>query len=371
MKVKADEDSDSSDSGTWSHILNEEIWNMTRLACTLSFKRAKVYPHSASKCIDITGHCTECNAKLCISSESLPEVNTPAVLKCRIDYIDDSLHTGKAKHMLSGEKRLPVSEKLWQGKKLWQATEAYKIMPLGNPDPTHLPSLSTLRKAKQERGDREEFVTVWVRDPRLHKEDFWHTHTDYEICLHTNSMCFRKKTSCVRRRYSEFVWLRQRLQDNALLIHVPKLPPANPFFSLNNTLQVTQRMEGLQKFLEEVLHMPLLLSDSHLHLFLQSQLSITKMEACVQGQTRYTVAEAIQRSVCDTRFPLEDESKSFSDSDSESSSSVLAFRVDPATPIEMSSQDGRLAHHVLAMESQPELFKCLSTASNSQQDLQL
>lgn len=64
-----------------------------------------------------------------------------------------------------------------------------------------------------------------------------------------------------------------------------------------------------------VLKMPLLLSDSHLHLFLQSQLSIAKMEACVQGQTSYTVAEAIQRYVYDTHFPLEDESKSLCDYD--------------------------------------------------------
>lgn len=34
----------------------------------------------------------------------------------------------------------------------------------------------------------------------------------------TNSMCFTMKTSCVRRRYREFVWLRQRLQSNALLV---------------------------------------------------------------------------------------------------------------------------------------------------------
>lgn len=45
-----------------------------------------------------------------------------------------------------------------------------------------------------------------------------------------------------------------------------------------------------------VLRAPLLLSDSRLHLFLQSDLSITKIEKCALGKTRYTVAEAIQRS---------------------------------------------------------------------------
>uniref|UniRef100_A0A3B4WQZ1 Sorting nexin 10a n=1 Tax=Seriola lalandi dorsalis TaxID=1841481 RepID=A0A3B4WQZ1_SERLL len=127
-------------------------------------------------------------------------------------------------------------------------------------------------------------------------DDLWHTHVDYEICLQTNSMCFRKKTSCVRRRYSEFVWLRHCLEQNALIMELPKLPHWNPFFSLRNTEQVSQRMKGLQGFLESVLHTPLLLSDSRLHLFLQSDLSITKIERCAHGKTRYTVAEAIQRS---------------------------------------------------------------------------
>lgn len=44
-----------------------------------------------------------------------------------------------------------------------------------------------------------------------------------------------------------------------------------------------------------VLHTPLLLSDSRLHLFLQSDLNVAKIERCALGKTRYTVAEAIQR----------------------------------------------------------------------------
>uniref|UniRef100_A0A8C3G949 Sorting nexin 10a n=1 Tax=Cyclopterus lumpus TaxID=8103 RepID=A0A8C3G949_CYCLU len=138
----------------------------------------------------------------------------------------------------------------------------------------------------------QEFISIGVRDPRLLKDDLWHTHVDYEICLQTNSMCFRKKSSCVRRRYSEFVWLRHSLEQNALIMELPKLPPWNPFFSLKNAEQVVQRMKGFQEFLER----PFLLSDSRLHLFLQSDLSITRMSRCALGKTKYTVAEAIQRS---------------------------------------------------------------------------
>lgn len=142
----------------------------------------------------------------------------------------------------------------------------------------------------------QQTISVWVRDPRIQKNDFWHAFIDYEICLHTDSVCFTKKISSVRRRYSEFVWLRQKLQANSLLmINLPDLPPKNPFFSLNNARQITERMKGLQRFLEQILQSPLLLSDSCLHLFLQSELNVAKMEACAAGRTHYSVAQAVQR----------------------------------------------------------------------------
>ncbi|XP_014325616.1 sorting nexin-10A-like isoform X2 [Xiphophorus maculatus] len=173
---------------------------------------------------------------------------------------------------------------------------------------------------------KTESVSVCVQDPRLHKVDPWHTHVDYEICLQTNSMCFRKNTSSVRRRYSDFVWLRHCLKGNALIIELPKLPPWNPFFSLKNKEQVSKRMKGLQEFLENVFQSPLLLSDSRLHLFLQSELSIRRIERCALGKTRFTVAEAIQQS---RSSYSSSEDKSSSDSDCESSaSSDLGLSID-------------------------------------------
>ncbi|KAF7669422.1 hypothetical protein LDENG_00186500 [Lucifuga dentata] len=173
--------------------------------------------------------------------------------------------------------------------------------------------------------DSQQVISVWVRDPRIQKNDFWHAYIDYEICLHTNSLCFTKKISCVRRRYSEFVWLRQKLQANSMLmVQLPQLPPKNPFFSLNNAQQISERMKGLQKFLEQILQSPLLLSDSHLHLFLQSQLSMSKMEACAAGRTHYSVAQAVQHYGCRLkRFHSEEDLQKdlsiYCDSDSDSS----------------------------------------------------
>ncbi|CAL9691090.1 unnamed protein product [Knipowitschia caucasica] len=175
---------------------------------------------------------------------------------------------------------------------------------------------------------KTEFISISVREPRVYKQDLWHTYISYEICLETNSMCFRRKWSSVRRRYSEFVWLRRSLEQNALIMELPKLPPWRPFFHLRGPDQLLLRMKGLQSFLEAVVQFPLMLSDSRLHLFLQSELSVSRMERCARGKTCYTVAEAIHRAGSPCVPPLEDKGNCDSDYESCCSSSVLGLSVD-------------------------------------------
>lgn len=70
-----------------------------------------------------------------------------------------------------------------------------------------------------------------------------------------------------------------------------------------------------------ILQDTLLLSDSRLHLFLQTQLSPEDMEACVSGQTKYSVADAIHKfASLNRRFPIEDEEKKKGKNDADSDS---------------------------------------------------
>ncbi|XP_070783543.1 sorting nexin-11 [Enoplosus armatus] len=138
----------------------------------------------------------------------------------------------------------------------------------------------------------EDFVAVRVQDPRIQNEGSWNSHVDYKIFLHTNSKAFTAKTSCVRRRYSEFVWLKKKLQKNSGLVPVPDLP-GKSFFSFGNEDFLERRRKGLQAFLDKVLHMTVCLSDSQLHLFLQTQLPVGHIQDCVQGHTPYSVTDAI------------------------------------------------------------------------------
>ncbi|XP_058476713.1 sorting nexin-11 [Solea solea] len=138
----------------------------------------------------------------------------------------------------------------------------------------------------------DEFVAVRVQDPRIQNEGLWNSYVDYKIFLHTNSKAFTAKTSCVRRRYSEFVWLKKKMQKNAGLVPVPNLP-GKSLFSFSNEDFLENRRKGLQAFLDKVLHMTVCLSDSQLHLFLQTQLPVGHIQDCVQGHTPYSVTDAI------------------------------------------------------------------------------
>ncbi|KAM9837525.1 sorting nexin-11 [Aulostomus maculatus] len=138
----------------------------------------------------------------------------------------------------------------------------------------------------------DEFVAVRVQDPRVQNEGSWNSYVDYKIFLHTNSKAFTAKTSCVRRRYSEFVWLKKKMQKNAGLVPVPDLP-GKSFFSFSSEDFLERRRQGLQAFLDQVVHMTVCLSDSQLHLFLQTQLPVGHIQDCVQGHTPYSVTDAI------------------------------------------------------------------------------
>uniref|UniRef100_A0A8C8BKN3 Sorting nexin 11 n=1 Tax=Otus sunia TaxID=257818 RepID=A0A8C8BKN3_9STRI len=132
-----------------------------------------------------------------------------------------------------------------------------------------------------------ELTTVRVQDPRVQNEGSWNSYVDYKIFLHTNSKAFTAKTSCVRRRYREFVWLRRQLQKNAGLVPVPELPGKSTFFVGSTDEFIEKRRQGLQQFLEKVVQNVVLLSDSRLHLFLQSQLS-PDLKQLVPGRGTFT-----------------------------------------------------------------------------------
>ncbi|OXA37928.1 vacuolar protein sorting-associated protein 5 [Folsomia candida] len=133
------------------------------------------------------------------------------------------------------------------------------------------------------------WIRVEVIEPvTITAKNFLHLNTSfttYLIRIETNHYAFSLPLSQVRRRYSEFCWLRNKLSHHHPNKVVPPLP-AKHFFNMTNFNGniINQRRYGLGKFLQRVFRSSVLLSDSALHLFLQTDLTTKEIDARVSEE---------------------------------------------------------------------------------------
>lgn len=128
---------------------------------------------------------------------------------------------------------------------------------------------------------------IEVKNPILHS-CFGGKFVDFEIEIETTSIAFCRKYSSIRRRYSEFIWLRNRLAHSEIIglsgrLQVPVLPPKRLFGRFEPSF-LRSRQQGLKDFLEEVLKVNYFLSFSGLHLFLQSDLTMEEIQNFLEGK---------------------------------------------------------------------------------------
>ncbi|CDQ76642.1 sorting nexin-3 isoform X1 [Oncorhynchus mykiss] len=102
--------------------------------------------------------------------------------------------------------------------------------------------------------------------------------TTYEIRLKTNLPIFKLKESRVRRRYSDFQWLRGELERDSKVV-VPPLPgkalsrqlPFRGDDGIFDDSFIEERRAGLEQFLNKVAGHPLAQNKRCLHMFLQDE----------------------------------------------------------------------------------------------------
>ncbi|CAH1773680.1 unnamed protein product [Owenia fusiformis] len=128
----------------------------------------------------------------------------------------------------------------------------------------------------------EDDITVIVRNPITHNTWDQGKFTTYEIHIKTRNRAFSVGESIVRRRYSDFVWLRKHLYDQHFDVTVPNLPKS-VWFNRFSEQVVSSRIPGLKQFLDKVVEVTQYLSDSYVHLFLQTCLSPSDITAVVEG----------------------------------------------------------------------------------------
>merc|ERR1712226_88470 len=121
----------------------------------------------------------------------------------------------------------------------------------------------------------ENFLEVDVVNPETHGIGS-KRYTDYEIKVRTSLPIFKMKESSVRRRYSEFEWLKQELERDIKIL-VPPLPGKAigrqlPFRNDQGIFAesfIEDRRQQLEAFLNRVAGHPLTQNERCLHMFLQ------------------------------------------------------------------------------------------------------
>ncbi|UJR31528.1 hypothetical protein I4U23_019017 [Adineta vaga] len=125
----------------------------------------------------------------------------------------------------------------------------------------------------------DNFLEVEIVNPITHGLG-GNRYTDYEIRTRTKLPVFRLKDSSVRRRYSDFEWLRKELERDSKIV-VPPLPGKAwqrqiPAFLRNNDGLfdddfIEERRKGLEEFIIKIAGHPLAQNERSLHVFLQEE----------------------------------------------------------------------------------------------------
>ncbi|KAA8586753.1 hypothetical protein FQN60_000589 [Etheostoma spectabile] len=112
-------------------------------------------------------------------------------------------------------------------------------------------------------GPPSNFLEIDVYDPQIVGVGR-NRYTNYEVRMRTNLPIFKLKDSCVRRRYSDFEWLKNELERDSKIV-VPSLPgkalkrqlPFRGDEGLFEESFIEERRSGLEQFINS-LHQKLL-----------------------------------------------------------------------------------------------------------------
>ncbi|XP_029640927.1 sorting nexin-30-like isoform X1 [Octopus sinensis] len=113
---------------------------------------------------------------------------------------------------------------------------------------------------------------VMVDNPEKHTSTL-ESYITFRINTKTTREEFDTHEYCVRRRYNDFVWLRQRLEDGYPTHLVPPLPAKHSLRRLDRFSSefLRVRQQALQKFLTRIADHPVLSFDKHFHVFLTAK----------------------------------------------------------------------------------------------------
>lgn len=137
---------------SWTHVLHEEIVNLTNLPCALAFNNANI---TESKIfLTIAASCSECSCKFSGEILEEPKEGQTIFMECKITDFNSTV-THEKKRNLQGKLRTAVANTLIERNLLpsqHRKNEAHRlIQTVGDESPPNLYKGTILSKAKHER----------------------------------------------------------------------------------------------------------------------------------------------------------------------------------------------------------------------------
>lgn len=174
-------------------------------------------------------------------------------------------------------------------------------------------------------------LDISVRNPHTYDK-----FTSFEVAIQTRNPAFSSTCSRTRRRYSEFCWLRKRLRAHHPLKTPPKLPSKKNNLERSDPQFLVQRMKELEDWLYDIVDTTLYLSDTTVHLFLQSQLSCDQIDQYLSGKL-----SELEREQAERQCSVESDGNSFSEQIDDQSISASESHVvhEPVSIQRCGSQD--------------------------------
>ncbi|GBG61408.1 hypothetical protein CBR_g20439 [Chara braunii] len=127
-------------------------------------------------------------------------------------------------------------------------------------------------------GPGEELLEITVADP-VKQGDGVQAYVSYRVNTKTNLPNYRRKEFSVIRRFSDFLWLHERLTETHRGVIIPPLPEKNVVEKFRFSADfIDMRRQALDMFINRVAAHPLLRQSSDLQLFLEASEDLWSLE---------------------------------------------------------------------------------------------
>ncbi|CAF1191910.1 unnamed protein product [Adineta steineri] len=162
--------------------------------------------------------------------------------------------------------------------------------------------LPSTNERKEEAEINREYIKICVCDPKKHKSNL-DSYVTYLVNTQTYNDSVKINETNVRRRYNDFIWLKNLLDMKYPFNIISPLPAKH---TLSNKLHVVaddgefirRRMIGLQNFLQRIIDNPVISIDSSVQLFLSAD--DDTLHTAQQQQTQATTISSVSPHISST-----------------------------------------------------------------------